>query len=89
MFAFTCSIVWIKTIRPNICYKKYLGEQWEPRYENYGTSIGNHSSWVDTTIMMTRQPPSNLAKASVRKIPGLGLIAASVGSLFIDRGSKD
>jgi len=39
--------------------------------------------------MMTRQPPSNLAKASVRKIPGLGLIAASVGSLFIDRGSKD
>ena len=39
--------------------------------------------------MMSRQPPSNLAKASVRKLPGLGIIAASVGSLFIDRGNKD
>jgi hypothetical protein len=54
MFSFTCSIIWISTSRPKICYKKYLGDDWKPSYSNYGTTIGNHSSWADTCIMMSR-----------------------------------
>ncbi len=38
---------------------------------------------------MYRQPPSHLAKDSVKRIPFVGNIAEIVGCLFINRSSKD
>jgi 1-acyl-sn-glycerol-3-phosphate acyltransferase len=48
------SIIWITTERPKVCYKKYLGPDWKPSYENPGSIVGNHSSWADTPITMSR-----------------------------------
>lgn len=75
--------------RPKICYKKYLGDDWEPSYERPGSIVSNHQCWLDIMMHMYRQPPSHVAKAAVKKIPFVGFIADSVGCLFIDRGSKD
>jgi 1-acyl-sn-glycerol-3-phosphate acyltransferase len=38
---------------------------------------------------MSRQPPANVAKASVGKLPGIGTIAKAVGSIFVERVNKD
>lgn len=37
------SINWEK---PDIDYKKWLGPDWKPSYENAGTIISNHGSWM-------------------------------------------
>jgi len=44
---------------------------------------------MDIITHMYRQPPSHVAKAGVKNIPFINSIAAAVGCLFIDRGSKD
>ena len=33
-----------------ICYKKYLGPDWKPKYSGAPTLISNHRSWTDITI---------------------------------------
>lgn len=52
--AWTCSGVYLEEKRPNICYEKYLGPDWKPSYENPGSIISNHSSWVDILVHMYR-----------------------------------
>ena len=61
-----CSVLWVTKKRPKVCYKKYLGPDWEPTYEGQSTNIFNHSAWIDTLTMMTQFNPSFVAKASVR-----------------------
>ena len=48
------SIIWITTERPKVCYKKYLGPDWKPSYENPGSIVANHTSWADTAVTMSR-----------------------------------
>ena len=79
----------VREIRPQIDYKKYLGEDWKPTYERPGTIVSNHQCWLDIMMHMYRQPPSHVSKASVKKIPFVGYIADCCGCLFIDRGAKD
>jgi hypothetical protein len=52
--AWTCSGVYLDEERPKICYKKYLGPDWKPSYDNPGSIISNHSSWVDILVHMYR-----------------------------------
>ena len=88
--AFTsASVAWTHHVRPKVCYKKYLGPDWKPSYENAGSKVVNHSAWVDILILMQMQAPSFIAKSTVRQVPFVGKIAEIVGSLFIDRGDKD
>ena len=75
--------------RKDICYKKYLGPDWTPSFENFSTVVTNHSCWIDTLVLMSRYPTSFIAKASVEHLPFVGMIASSCGSLYIQRGSKD
>lgn len=84
-----CSVVWVTKVRPAVCYKKYLGEDWEPYYEGQSSNIFNHSAWIDTLTMMTQFTPCFVAKASVRQLPWIGYTAWRCGSLFIDRIDKD
>lgn len=86
---FSSSCLYIEEKRPKVCYKKYLGPDWTADYEKCGSIVSNHSSWMDILIHMTRQPPSHVSKASVRKIPGVGKIAEAVGCLFLDRGDNN
>jgi lysophosphatidylcholine acyltransferase/lyso-PAF acetyltransferase len=44
---------------------------------------------MDIMCHMYRQEPSHVSKAGVYDIPFVGPIAAGVGCLFINRGSKD
>lgn len=39
-------VTWVKCERPQIDYKKYLGPQWEPKYEGASTVVFNHTSWI-------------------------------------------
>ena len=75
--------------RPKVDYKKYLGEDWKASYDNPGSIVSNHQAWLDIMMHMNRQPPSHVAKASIKKVPFIGYIADYCGCLFIDRGSKD
>jgi 1-acyl-sn-glycerol-3-phosphate acyltransferase len=86
---FSVSVLYVETKRPKVCYKKYLGPDWEPSYEGFSTRVGNHSSWADVLVQMYHQPPSFVSKDSVLKIPFIGKIAEICGSLFLSRGSKD
>lgn len=83
------SIVWITVERPKVCYKKFLGPDWKPSYENPGSIVANHTSWADIAVTMSRRPPANVAKASVERLPGIGIIAKSVGSIFVERVNKE
>lgn len=81
------SIWWTFYKRPKVCYKKWLGPDWTPSYKNPGCKISNHSSWADILVHMQYQPPSYVAKSSVRKVPFVGTIAELCGCLFFDRSS--
>ena len=40
-------VLWVKKNKPEVCYKKYLGEDWKPEYRNSSTIISNHTSLMD------------------------------------------
>ena len=49
----TCGAFWINEERPeSICYKKYLGDSWEPDYDEMrcGTVISNHGAFIDSLV---------------------------------------
>lgn len=43
---------WITYERPKVCYKKFLGEDWEPDYDQERTStvVCNHSAFHDSMM---------------------------------------
>ena len=88
-WCFVSSVLYVQKKRAPFCYKKYLGPEWKPSYDKPSTVICNHSSWLDTPVMMTMYSPSFIAKDSVKRLPGVGYMAKLLGSLFIDRSSKD
>jgi hypothetical protein len=71
---------WITYERPEVCYKKYLGEDWVADYDQQRTStvVCNHSAFHDSMMHGLRQFPSIVAKGEVRNIPFLGPIAKTV-----------
>lgn len=83
------SILWVNHERPKVCFKKYLGDDWEPTYEGQSCNIFNHSAWIDTFTMMTCAIPSFIAKRSVRNLPFVGYSAWRCGTLFLDRVDKN
>ncbi|QEI09520.1 1-acyl-sn-glycerol-3-phosphate acyltransferase [Pigmentiphaga aceris] len=53
-----------------------------------GLWIANHVSWVDIFLLNGVQSTSFIAKQEIRNWPVLGLLVASVGTLFIERGNR-
>jgi len=87
---FFAGIVWIKTERPQIDYKKYLGPDWKPKYNGASTLVFNHSTWIDILIGMWWDMPSFLSQKYVRSYPGVGKISDLLQSLYLNRtGTKD
>jgi 1-acyl-sn-glycerol-3-phosphate acyltransferase len=83
-------IFWIKTERPKIDYKKYLGSDWKPKYEGASTMVFNHTSWIDILVGMYWNMPSFLSQHYVRNYPGVGRIADLLQSLYLNRtGTKE
>jgi 1-acyl-sn-glycerol-3-phosphate acyltransferase len=72
----------------NLDYKKYLGPDWKQSFVNPSTVVSNHQCFIDVLVHMVRQPPSCVAKESVRRMPIIGPCAVAVGVLFFDRGDK-
>ena len=73
----------------DVDYTEFLGPGWKKTFEGASTVVCNHSTFADIVLHMQLQEPSSIGKASVAKIPIVGTIAKGVGSLFVDRGSKD
>ena len=53
-----------------------------------GLWIANHVSWVDIFLLNSVQATAFIAKQEIRNWPVLGLLVASVGTLFIERGNR-
>jgi 1-acyl-sn-glycerol-3-phosphate acyltransferase len=83
------NVWWIENIKVEYDYKKYLGPDWKPTNERPGSIVSNHQSWVDIIMHMYRQPPSHVAKASIRNVPFIGHVAEAIGSLFLQRENKE
>lgn len=50
-----------------------------------GAFVANHSSWIDIVALQRAAAPFLVSKAEVRRWPGVGVIGAAIGTLFIDR----
>ena len=64
------------------------------KFENWPAKaiiVSNHASQIDINVCasMIPRPIVYLAKASIRKVPILGLLNARVGTVFIDRSNPN
>ena len=50
--------------------------------------VSNHLSYIDVLVLASAAPAHFLARADVAHWPGIGPIARSAGTLFIDRAAK-
>lgn len=82
---------WITTKRPKMCYKKYLGPDWEPDYDKskVGTTIVNHMNFLDICLLGALQIPCFISKAEIKNVPFVSRIAIACNNLFIDRSSAE
>lgn len=88
--SYMCSIMNTEVVKKeDVCYKKYLGPNWTPRWDNFSTVVINHSSWVDIPILMSLHYTSFVSKASNEKTPFVGIMNIAGEGLFLKRGSKD
>jgi 1-acyl-sn-glycerol-3-phosphate acyltransferase len=51
--------------------------------------VANHISWLDIFLINTIAPVRFVAKADVRKWPGIGWLVEKAGTLFIERGRRN
>lgn len=51
--------------------------------------VANHISWLDIFLINTVIPVRFVAKADVRKWPGIGWLVEKTGTLFIERGWRN
>lgn len=40
-----CRICWVYHIKPNTCYKKWLGPDWKADYGHAGCTVANHQAF--------------------------------------------
>jgi 1-acyl-sn-glycerol-3-phosphate acyltransferase len=48
--------------------------------------VANHVSWLDIVALVALGDPRLVAKREVHGWPGIGLLAAATGTIFVDRG---
>lgn len=52
-----------------------------------GLLVANHVSWLDICGIMALEPALFVAKAEIRRWPGIGWLASKIGTLFVERAS--
>ena len=50
--------------------------------------VSNHVSWVDILVFMAEFFPSFVAKATIRKLPLVGVISETMGCIYVERESR-
>lgn len=50
--------------------------------------VSNHISWLDIFVLMTQYPSGFIAKESIRRWPLIGTLASRIGTVFINRNSR-
>lgn len=50
--------------------------------------VANHISWLDIFVLNAHHPSRFIAKSEVKRWPVVGLLVASVGTLFVDRTQR-
>lgn len=50
---FLFDVCWVSHKKPQVCYKKYLGDSWSAEYRNASTHICNHTSICDPFTLMS------------------------------------
>ncbi len=53
-----------------------------------GLLIANHVSWLDAILVLSAQPACFLAKSEIATWPLVAALAASQGTIFVDRGRR-
>lgn len=75
-----------KRTRYDEIYKKYLGENYESDFDSkYSAIISNHVSWVEIIYYLTNFAPGFISKDTIKTYPMIGVIAATIDCLFLDR----
>ena len=54
-----------------------------------GAVVANHVSWMDILTMRAAAPVTFVSKAEVRGWPAIGMLAAMVGTMFIERKATE
>ena len=57
--------------------------------EGHGLLIGNHMSYVDIPVLVSKKPVSFVAKAEIENWPFFGPAGKAFGAVFIDRSSDE
>ena len=81
----------INTKKSNICYKQYLGPDWEPKWSGASTLVANHSTWYDGLVAIYLYYPALTVLATIKWYPVAGKLLRAINTVFIERagdGSK-
>jgi len=90
LHALLAGLIWVSPEYVDADYRQWLGPDWKPNWGNSGTIICNHVSWIDIVVGIAYFYPSFVAKSSVKKYAGVGIIAQAFDCLFLDRaGTKE
>lgn len=54
-----------------------------------GLVVANHRSYIDVLVLLALFPCAFLAKSEIRRWPLFGAVAQRIGSVFVDRSSKE
>lgn len=71
-------------------YSAYLGPNYVKGDKDtpISTYISNHTSWLDTFLLIDDVTPGFIAKSDVKSYPMIGFVATCMGSIFVDRSDK-
>jgi 1-acyl-sn-glycerol-3-phosphate acyltransferase len=72
----------------DVDYSKYLGEDYLKNAKP-AVHIANHTSWLDILLMMSKISPGFISRVEVKSFPIVGYVAQCLGSIFVDRTSKE
>ena len=69
-------------------YRKYLGENYDFKDQNYSLITSNHIGFFDVLFVLYLHQPGFIAKKMVKDYPFFGSVAKGINCLFVDRESE-
>ena len=80
----------IKSVKNyKVDYSEYLGPDWNASWDDAPILISNHISFIDDVLAIIKYHPSFIARASIKQMPAIGILADSLNCIYIDRFGKD
>ena len=83
--------VYIKDIKVDMSYEKYLGKDYEKDESKIKivSYITNHTSLIDCAVIADRFALCFISRSNIKSYPLIGFLASCCGCIFVDRASKD